>query len=80
MKRTRYPSVSKRVKILEETGYLKRIGVRKMLNGSQGTVYELRTVALLSLALDSADLEALLLKMEEASATTILAEILNYLQ
>jgi DNA-binding PadR family transcriptional regulator len=41
LRHIRYPSVNRRVRSLEETGYIKKIGVKKTKTGSHAIIYDL---------------------------------------
>ena len=75
-KYTRYPTVLKRVKALEETAYLKRTTPKKTAGGFEITVYELAARAYLTIILDSIGLEELIKKMSENTALQILQDII----
>ena len=75
MKRTYYGNVNKRVRALEQTGYLKPAKIQNTKAGFEATVYELTAKAYLGLMLDSISLENLLNRIDEDSATEILAAI-----
>ena len=75
-KYTRYPSVLKRVKALEESAHLKRAPPKKTAGGFEITVYELAARAYLSIILDSIGLEELIKKMSENTALQILQDII----
>lgn len=72
-KRTRYGSIKKRTKILEETGYLKRVGMRKTQPGSEGILYEITFKAYAAMKLDTITFEDLFDQMDEESALELLA-------
>lgn len=71
LKNTRYPSVNKRVKVLEEMGYIKKASVRKAKSGFETSIYELKVQAYLAMLLDSFNLEDLILQLDEEAATAI---------
>ena len=72
---TRYPTVLKRVKALEESAYLKRTTPKKTTGGFEITVYELAARAYLSIILDSVGLEELIKKMSESTVLQVLQDI-----
>jgi hypothetical protein len=74
-KYTRYPSVLKRVKALEESAHLKRAPPKKTAGGFEITVYELAARGYLSIILDSVGLEELVKRMSENTALQILQDI-----
>jgi DNA-binding PadR family transcriptional regulator len=75
LRRTRYASVNKRVRLLEKSGYIKKIGVKRTKAGFKASIYELSAKAYLAILLDSIHLEDLLMQVDEATASAILAEI-----
>lgn len=75
LKYTRYASVNKRVRSLEKSGYIKKIGVKKTKAGFKASIYELTARAYLTIILDSVNLEDLLVRVNEATASAILATI-----
>lgn len=70
-----YGNVNKRVRALEQTGYVKIVNVQSTKAGFEATVYELSAKAYLALMLDSISLENLLNRIDEDSATAIVAAI-----
>jgi len=77
LKGTRYASVNKRVRFLEESGYIKRTGIKKTKAGFQASIYELMTKAYLAILLNSINLDGLLMSVDEATTLTILGAITN---
>ena len=57
---SRYASVNKRVRRLEEIGYIKKIGVIETKAGFEVSIYELTARAYLTILLGSIDFEQLL--------------------
>jgi len=76
LRQTRYASVNKRVRVLEESGYIKKSGVKKTKAGFQASIYELTTKAYLAMLIDSINLDELLMLVNDTMAQTILAAIL----
>lgn len=72
---TRYASVNKRIKALEETGYIKKAGTRETKAGFEAVIYELTARAYLALLLIEITLDDLLTKVDENTALAILAII-----
>ncbi len=72
-KDTHYGTVKKRIKILEETGYIKQAGARKTQPGSEGILYEATFKALAVLKLSTTDLDKWLQHMDEATALDLIA-------
>jgi len=77
LKYIRYASVNKRVRSLEESGYVKKIGVKKTKAGFKASIYELTARAYLAMVLNFINLDDLLMKVDEANASAILATIMS---
>ena len=77
LRQTRYVNVNKRVRALEETGYIKKTGIRKTKAGFQALTYEPTTKAYLSILLDSINLGELM-RVDDATAQIILGAILHF--
>jgi hypothetical protein len=71
---TRYASINKRIRVLEENRYLRKAGVKKTKACFEAFTYELTTGAYLIILLSSMDLEELV-TLEEAAALTILSTL-----
>lgn len=80
LKYTRYATVNKRVRFLEELRYIDQTGIRKTKAGFEATVYMLTEKAYLAMLLDSINLEDLLVELDDITASTILAEIAKTIQ
>ena len=80
LKYTRYATVNKRVRFLEELRYVDQAGIRKTKAGFEATVYTLTDKAYLAMLLDSISLEDLLVELDDVTAITILAEIAKAIQ
>jgi DNA-binding PadR family transcriptional regulator len=74
-RRIRYASVNKRVRSLEELGFIKRISVKRTKAGFEASIYKLTIQAYLAILLESVNLEDLLKRVDEATASAILATI-----
>ena len=72
-----YASVNKRVRSLEEQGYITKIGVKKTKAGFQASVYELSFRAYLAILLNFTNLDELLMRVDEATASAILAAMMS---
>ena len=70
-----YGNVNKRVRTLEQLGFVKEVGVKSTKAGFEAIEYELTIRAYLALMLDSINLEDLLNRMDEDVASEILAAI-----
>ena len=73
--RKHYGNVNKRVRALEELGYVKAADVQNVEGRTKAVVYELKAKAYLALILDSISLENLLNRTNEETATKIMAAI-----
>jgi len=73
---TCYASVNIRVRFLEESGYIKKIGIKKTKAGFEASTYELAAEAYLAILLNSVSLEELLTRLDETAANEILADII----
>jgi len=80
MKYTYYGNVNKRVRALQQLGYVKEDKVKSTKAGFEATEYELTTRTHLALMLDSTNLEDLLNRMDEDVASEILAAIATLTQ
>ena len=76
LRRTRYATVNKRVRSLEELRYVKRIGVKKTKAGFESSIYELTARAYLVILVHSINLNELVMRVDEATALVILGDIL----
>jgi len=74
---TRYASVNKRVKTLEESGFIRKVGLKKTKAGFQASMYELTTKAYLAILFNSLNLDNLLMRVDDAMAQTILGTALH---
>jgi len=77
LKYTYYGNVNKRVRSLQQQGYLKEVKVKSTKAGFEATEYELTTRTYLALMLDSINLEDLLIRMDEDVAAEILATLVT---
>jgi len=73
--RKHYGNVNKRVRALEELGYVKSADIQNLEGRTKAIVYELKAKAYLALMLDSVSLETMLNRTNEETATKILAAI-----
>ncbi|MEM2129607.1 MAG: hypothetical protein QXZ70_03305 [Candidatus Bathyarchaeia archaeon] len=76
-RRTKYANVNKRVKALEDSGYVIKVGTRKTKAGFLVSLYELTFRAYLAILLDSINFETLLTHLDDATAASLLASIIN---
>lgn len=74
-----YGNVNKRVRALEELGYVKAADIQNLKGRTKAVIYKLETKAYLALTLASISLETMLNRANEESATKILAAIAELL-
>jgi DNA-binding Lrp family transcriptional regulator len=77
---TRYASVNKRVRFLEDSGYLKKIRRKRAKASFEASTYELSARALLAIILSSSNLDELLRRANETTASAIMVGILDATQ
>ena len=77
LKHVRYASVNKRVRSLEESGYTKKMGVKKTKAGFEAFIYELTAKAYLAILLNSTSPDEILMRADEATASAILGDIMH---
>ena len=73
--RKHYGNVNKRVRALEGSGHVKALTIQNTEGRTKAVVYELKAKAYLALMLDSTSIEELLSRVDEESATRLLAAI-----
>jgi len=73
LRHVRYATVNKRVRSLEESGYVKKIGIKKTKAGFKAAIYELTARAYLAILLNSINLDELVMRVDEVTASAILA-------
>ena len=69
---TKYTNVSRRVRTLEESGYLEKAGIRSTQAGGQATLYQLTTRAHVALLLSQISPDTF---TKEADEDTLIAEL-----
>jgi Trm5-related predicted tRNA methylase len=74
---TYYGNVNKRVRALQQLGYVKEVRVKSTKAGFEATEYELTTRTYLALMLDSINPEDLLNRMDDDAALDILAAMIK---
>jgi DNA-binding Lrp family transcriptional regulator len=77
LKHTKYASVNKRVRSLEKSGYIARIGVRETKAGFKSATYELNDKTYLAILFSSISLEELISLLDENYGDVILASIVS---
>jgi len=80
LRHTRYASVNKRVRFLEESGYVSRIGLKKTKAGFEASIYELHSRGYLALALSFINLDELVGQADETTALGILGGLMLAIQ
>ena len=75
LKYTYYGNVNKRVRALQQLGYVKESNIKSTKAGFEATDYELTTRTYLAIMLDSINLEDLINRIDEDAASEILAAI-----
>lgn len=75
LRHVRYASINKRVRALEKSGYVKKTGAKKTKAGFKASIYELTARAYLAILLNSVNLDELVTRADEATASIILAAI-----
>ena len=73
---TRYASVNKRVRSLEESGYIKKLGLKKTKAGFKASIYELTARAYLAILLNSINIDEVVMRVDENTASAILSDIM----
>lgn len=76
MKHTKYTNVNRRMRILEEYGYIKKVGIRKTQAGFQASLYQLTSRAYLAIVLNRVNMDNLIQKASEESILAILATLI----
>jgi len=77
LRHVRYATVNKRVRTLQESGYIKKTGVKKTKAGFKAAIYELTTRAYLAILLNTINLDKLITRADNATASAILGEIIR---
>ncbi len=76
LKPTKYTNVLRRIRALEESGYLEKAGTRKTLPGSERVLYKLSSKTYLALLLNKVNMDHYIQKASEESALTMLAAMI----
>ena len=74
----KYTNLNRRVRILEEHGYIERVGTRKTQAGFQATLYQLTAKAYLAILLNKVNMDDYIQKASEESALTMLATLIAH--
>jgi len=75
LKQTKYTNVNRRIRILEQSGYLERAGKRKTLAGFEAILYGLTPKTYLALLLNQINLEDFIRTADKNAITVILATL-----
>jgi len=79
LKHTKYTNVNRRVRMLEEYGYIEKAGTRKTQAGFQAAIYQLTARAYLAILLNKVNMDNYIQKASEESALTMLATLMHYM-
>jgi hypothetical protein len=72
LKHTKYTNVNRRVRILEESGYLEKVGTTKTQAGFQATLYQITARAYLAFLLNQINLDNFIATADEATVIAAL--------
>jgi hypothetical protein len=72
LKHTKYTNVNRRVRILEESGYLEKVGTTKTQAGFQAALYQITARAYLALLLNQINLDDFIATADEATVIAAL--------
>jgi hypothetical protein len=75
LRHIRYASVNKRVRALEESGYINKMGIKRTKAGFEASIYELNVKGYLAILLNLINLDDFLKRVDDAAASTILGAI-----
>ena len=77
LKHTKSTNVLRRIKALEESGYLEKAGTRKTLPGSERVLYKLSSKTYLALLLSKINLDSFIQTADEDAIIAMLAAIIQ---
>jgi DNA-binding Lrp family transcriptional regulator len=77
LKHTKYTNVLRRIRALEESGYLEKAGTRKTLPGYERMLYKLTSKTYLALLLNKINLDSFIQTADEDTITAMLAAIIQ---
>jgi predicted transcriptional regulator len=75
LRHVRYASVNKRVRSLEESGYIKKVSVKKTKAGFKAFIYELTARACLAVLLSQMNLDRFIEEAEDDAVLSALAAL-----
>jgi len=78
-RRKLYSVVLRRVRMLQESGYVEKVGIRKTLAGQTGNLYRLTPRAYLAILLNQTDMDGLLKKADETTIHELIATLAKQL-
>jgi hypothetical protein len=78
LRRTKYTNVLRRIRALEESGYLEKAGKRKTLAGSEGVLYKLSSKTYLALLLNKINLDSFIQTADEDTIIATLAALMSH--
>jgi DNA-binding Lrp family transcriptional regulator len=80
LKRTKYTNVSRRVRALEDSGYIDKAGTRNTQAGVQATLYQLTTRAQVALFLSQISPDTFIKEADEETLIAQLAALILFLE
>jgi hypothetical protein len=80
LRRKLYPVINRRVRTLEQQGYVEKVGTRKTLAGSTATLYQITPRAYLAILLNQTNLDWLIEKAWETDVLDLSAILAKYLK
>jgi DNA-binding MarR family transcriptional regulator len=78
LKHTKYTNVNRRVRMLEEYGYIEKVGTRKTQAGFQAALYQLTARAYLAILLNELNLDDFIEKASEENVLTMLVVLISH--
>jgi hypothetical protein len=78
LKYTKSSNVLRRIRALEESGYLEKAGTRKTLPGSERVLYKLSSKTYLALLLNKINLDSFIQTAKEESIIATLAALISH--
>jgi len=79
LRHTKYTNVNRRVRMLEEYGYIEKAGTKKTQAGFQAAVYQLTARAYLAILLNKVNMDNYFQKASEESALRMLTTLIPYM-
>ena len=77
LRNLRYASVNKRVKTLENSGFIKKVGIRKTKAGFEASMYDLSGRGYLALLINSINFDSLVETIDDSSAFKLMLALIN---